>query len=242
MGGRSLRGGIVIAGRWIPLPVAWLAGLTAMLSILGALWPPILDAGILVPQNVWAGEAWRLLTWVFFEMHPVSLVFACLMLGWLGPDLCQAWGARRLVASYLGCAVAAGVLTSLLALLLPWAGLLGMPYASAWAAIEPVVIAWAWLYPERRILIYFVLPVQGRTLIQLTIGLTALFAVFQGWQLFVPHFIAQGLMLLYLDRLLFVRKIWLRMRLAAYERELRKRASHLRVVRRDGDERPPRYH
>jgi membrane associated rhomboid family serine protease len=242
MGRSFARGGVVILGRWLPLPVAWLAGLTATLSILGALWRPLLAAGVLVPSAVWAGQIWRLPTWAFFDTEPISLVFACLLIAWLGPDLCQAWGARRFVAVYLSCAVLAGGLTSLLALALPAIRPIGGYYASPWAVIGALIIAWATLFPGRRILIFFVLPAEGRTLILLTLGFTALFAVFQEWQLFVPHFVAQGLMLLYLDRLRFVRLGWLRLRLAAYERELRRRSSHLRVVRRDDEQQPPRYH
>ena len=242
MGRSSARDGVVILGRWLPLPVAWLAGLTATLSILGALWRSLLAVSVLVPSAVWAGEIWRLLTWAFFETEPISLVFACLLIAWLGPDLCQAWGGRRFVVAYLASAVVAGSLTSLLAFALPAVLPTAGYYASPWAVVDALIIAWATLFPGRRILIFFVLPAEGRTLILLTLGFTALFAVFQEWQSFVPHFIAQGLMLLYLDRLRFVRLGWLRLRLAAYERELRRRSSHLRVVRRDDEQQPPRYH
>jgi membrane associated rhomboid family serine protease len=242
MGRSYSRSGIVILGQWLPMPVVWLAGMTAVLSILGALWPQFLMLCALKPAMVWAGQVWRLLTWGFFETEPISLVFACWLTAALGPDLCQVWGTRRFVAIYLSCAVLAGSLTSLLALALPAAQPMGGYYASPWAVVDALIIAWATFFPGRRILLFFVLPTQGRTLVLLTIGFTALFAVFQGWQPFVPHFIAQGLILVYLDRLRFVRLGWLRLRLALYEREMRRRSSHLRVVPRDDEQRPPRYH
>lgn len=236
------RGGVVILGRWLPTPVAWLAGLTAVLSILGALVFPLLVAGVLVPVNVWAGELWRLVSWVFFERNPLALVFACLLIVWLGPDLWQRWGTRRLLAIYLGCAVLAGAATCALAALLPPDWMMRMPFASAWPAVDALIIAWATLFPERRILIYFVLPVQGRTLIGATVGLTVLLAIFEGWPAFVPHFAAQGAMLLYVDRLQLFRRLWLRARLSSYERQLRKRNSRFTVVPRNDDDRPQRYH
>jgi len=238
--GRSFsRSGALILGQWLPMPVVWLAGMTAALSILGALWSPALAAGVLWPAAVSAGQVWRLLTWAFIETEPISLIFACLMIGWLGPSLCQVWGARRFVAVYLSSALLAGGLTSWLVLALPGARPAAGFYASPWAIVDALIIAWATLFPGRRIFMYFVLPVQGRALILMTVGFTALFAVFQGWQAFVPHFIAQGLMGLYLDRLRFVRWAWLRARLAVYERQLRRRGAHLRVVQRDEK---PRYH
>jgi membrane associated rhomboid family serine protease len=213
-----------------------------VLSILGALLFPLLVAGVLVPVNVWAGELWRLASWVFFERNPISLVFACLLIVWLGPDLWQRWGTRRLLAVYLGGAALTGAATCAIARLLPVDWLMSKPFASAWPIVDALIIAWATLYPERRILIYFILPVQGRMLIGATIGLTVLFAIFEGWLAFVPHFVAQGAMLLYVDRLQLFRRLWLRVRLAAYERQLRKRTSRFTVVRRADQDRPPRYH
>jgi membrane associated rhomboid family serine protease len=239
--GRSFsRSGVVVLGQWLPMPVVCLAGMTAVLSILGVLWLPFLLAGVLVPSAVWAGQVWRLLTWAFFETEPISLVFACWLLALLGTDLCRAWGARRFVAVYLSCAVLAGGLTCALVWLLPGARPASGFYASPWAVVDALIIAWATLFPGQRIFVMLALPAQGRTLILLTVGITALFAVFQGWQPLVPHFVAQGLMGIYLDRGRFVRRVWLRVRLAAYERELRRRGARFRVVSRDDE--PPRYH
>ena len=238
--GRSFsRSGVMILGQWLPMPVVWLAGMTAALSILGALWPPLYVAGALVPVAVWAGQVWRLLTWGFFEAEPISLVFGCWLIALLGADLCRTWGARHFVALYLSFALAAGSLTCALAWALPSTRLASASYASPWVIVDALIIAWATLFPNRRIFVFLVVPAQGRTLILLTVGLTALFAVFQGWQSFVPHFIAQALMGVYLDRLRIVRWLWLRVRLALYERELRRRGAHLRVVPRDDE---PRYH
>ena len=47
-------------------------------------------------------------------------------------------------------------------------------------------------------LVYFVIPLGGRNLIYATIGGTLVFALLSGFVLFVPHFIALGLMLAYL--------------------------------------------
>jgi membrane associated rhomboid family serine protease len=234
--------GALILGRWIPLPAAAFAGLTAALSILSALAPSIGAASALAPVAVWSGEIWRLLTWAFLTPEPLSLIFACLLIGSLGADLCRMWGTRRFVFIYLTCAALSGGVACLLARALPEAWLMRAVYASPWAVVDALIIAWATFFPGGRIFVFLVLPAQGRTLIWLTVGMTVLFAAFEGWRFYLPHFVAQGLMGLYLDRLRLARRFWLRLRLLSYERRLRRRSAHLTVVRRDDDQRPPTYH
>src|SRR4051812_1712309 len=50
---------------------------------------------VLIGARVWRGEVWRLLTWVLCELEPLSFVFACLTLGWVGSALARVWGAGR---------------------------------------------------------------------------------------------------------------------------------------------------
>jgi membrane associated rhomboid family serine protease len=206
------------------------------------LWPAAGAATLLVPAWVWSGQAWRLVTWAFLTPDPISLVFGCLLIGSLGADLCQVWGRPRLVTLYLLAAALPGGLTTLLAAALPPSWLMGRIYASPWVAIDALIIAWASYFPNRPIRLFLVLPAAGRSLIWLTVGITALFAVFQGWQLYLPHALSQGLTLLYLYRLRLLRSAWLRLRLRVHELRLRRRARHLTVVRRDDDRRPPTYH
>jgi hypothetical protein len=46
-------------------------------------------------------------TWAFFEMNPLGLIFAALALFWFGSDLVRLWGPVRFLATYLGIAAAA---------------------------------------------------------------------------------------------------------------------------------------
>jgi membrane associated rhomboid family serine protease len=238
--GRRPQGSVVILGRRVPTPAVALAAGVLVTSIAGALWPMLRGFVLLVPPLVWEGELWRLVTWPLLEVNPLSLVFATLMIIWIGSDLARTWGTRRFLGACLGLTVLPGALTCLLARLFHWP----LQIYSAWAVVEALTIAWAILFPTRQIFFFFVLPLNGRRLIAATIGFTALFAVFSGkddWPFFIPHFLAQALVLLAMDRLAIVRRFWLKMRLAAYERELRRRAGHLHVVprpRTDDDDRP----
>ncbi|HEY6105888.1 MAG TPA: hypothetical protein VIV59_07895, partial [Anaeromyxobacteraceae bacterium] len=64
--------------------------------------------------------------------------------------------------------------------------------------LDALAVAWALLFPGRSILLMAVLPVSGRALLWLTVGGTALFAVFYGVGLYLPHLLAEGLAALWL--------------------------------------------
>ncbi len=211
--------------RWnLPAPILILIVLTAVASIVGANWHPLLEYGILSGPAVFEKfQAWRLVTWVFFELHPISLLFACLMLYWFGRDLCSTWGYTKFLAVYFGFAAAVGLATVLFGRFI-WNQVYMFPHLGSWPLSEALIIAYASLFPERTINIYFVLPVQGRSLIYITIGGTVLFALFYGFAGFVPHFLAEFFMLLYVGGL---RRAYLRWKLQRMEKQ---RKSYLRSV------------
>jgi membrane associated rhomboid family serine protease len=240
---RALSGDFYVLGGRVPVVVALLIGLTLGGSILGAVsfrngMPLLLQASVLLPERVFAGEVWRLLTWVFFETDLLSLIFGCLGLWWFGRDLSRAWGPVRFLAVYLGLAVATGGATCLLARLLS-PGLTGLIAVGPWALVTALIVAWALLYPHQDVLVYFVLPLRGRTLIYATVGGTVLFALFYGVNRYLPNFVAQGLMMLYVRQSL--RRLWLRFRLAVQQRSARRRSPYIRPVGRSDRSEPPRW-
>ena len=155
----------------------------------------IAGLGVLQAEAVLRGQVWRLVTWQLFEMDPINLLFACLMLYWFGSDLSRRWGSRRFVATYLGMAAAIGAVTMLVGrFILPSAW--SWPYSGGWPLADALTIAWATTWPDRQIYLFFVARVGGRSLVLLTVGLTVLFAIFQGITPYVPHLSAIALALL----------------------------------------------
>ncbi|MBN2368935.1 MAG: rhomboid family intramembrane serine protease [Vicinamibacteria bacterium] len=215
---------LVLFGAHIPFALAVLGGVIIAASILGALFEPILRSGCLAPGLALKGQLWRLVTWGLFATHPISLIFACLVLYWFGKGLASAWGPWRLIFFHLGLSAASGAITSLVSLV--WPALTWTAYASPWPALSAMIIVWAELHPMRQILLYFVLPMRGRTLVYVTVGITLLYAIFEGWSFYLPEFFAQGIVLAYMGGF---RRFWLRARLAS----LNRRASHLRAVERN---------
>jgi len=181
-------------GGRLPAAVGGLIAATVVVSLVAVVGErngfPLLQLFVLAPQAVWGGEVWRLFTWVLVETEPLNLLFGGLVLFWFGRDLVEAWGERRFLATYFGIAATAGALTSLAAL--AWPALLAFRFTGLWAAVDAVIVAWALLHPFRQILLFFALPVSGKTLLWITVGGTVLFALFAGVAAFVPHLLAEG--------------------------------------------------
>ncbi len=241
---RALDGGFNVMGTRVPRVVGLLVGLTLFASIMGAVGARngvrvILQQGVLAPDLVWSGQLWRLVTWPFFELDGLSLIFGCLALFWFGRDLAHAWGPGRFLGLYLGFAAASGTATCLIGRLL-WPELLSAAFLGPWAMVDALIIAWAILYPHRDVLVYFVLPLRGPNLIYATIGGTLLFALLNGIGNFVPHFMAEALMLAYM-REGSLSRLWLRLRMGALQAKAGRRPAHLRPVEKDDWGKPPRW-
>jgi membrane associated rhomboid family serine protease len=230
-----------VLGAYLPSTLVGLIAALIGMTVLGVLLQntalPLVSLGELVPERVFHGQLWRLVTWTFLELHPLGLIFSCVLLAFLGRDLSNIWGYWRFVFIYVGFAAAVGVATCLLSL--AWPTLRVVPQRTAWALCDALLIAWATYFPSRQILVYFVIPLAGRNLIYLTIGGTALFALFSSFVLYVPHFLAIGLSL-WLTRGTSFTTWWLRLRYAIARSKTR-RGSDLRVVRKPPADEPPRW-
>jgi membrane associated rhomboid family serine protease len=232
----------VFFGARFPAAVVWLAGAVLAGSCLAAVdWRiglKLLRFVTLDPQLVLRGEVWRLFTWSFFELQPLNLIFGALVLLIFGRDLSDVWGAKRLWTTYLVLTALTGGLTTLLSLV--WSDLRGWDGVTVWPLADAIIVAWATLFPTRQMLVYFVIPLGGRNLIYATIGGTLVFALLSGFVLFVPHFIALGLMLAYL-REPAIGRFWQRLTLGMRGGPKR-RPTHLRAVDRlDREDEPPRW-
>jgi hypothetical protein len=76
--------------------------------------------------------------------------------------------------------------------------------------------------------------------VYITLGTTVLFGLFYGLAGFVPHLLAESLMLAYLRGVSFQR-LWLEVRYRLWWRGFRKRSSHLRAVEKDAPSQQDRW-
>jgi membrane associated rhomboid family serine protease len=153
----------------------------------------------LVPSRVFRGELWRLVTWALVEAGPISLAVTCIAIYKFGGELSIRWGDRRLLRFMGGIVIAASV-----AGVVVWA-LTGIPVArlGGWVVTDVLVIAWARQFPQAMLVLYGMLPLSGRALIRVTIGITILYAIFLGVIWLVPELVACGIAASY-------RREWLR--------------------------------
>jgi len=240
------RGNVYVFGARFPAAVMGILVFTLLATLIGVVG---LRQGLLLlayvglnPTAIWHGQLWRLVTWFFFDprLNPLSLLFWAMMLLMFGRDLCDAWGWRRFLRIYLGIGAAAAVVTCVIALV-AWPGLMYADYLDSWPVVNALVIAWALLFPTRQILFNFVIPMSGKALIWITVGVTVFFALLYGIGQFVPHLAALAAMFAYMRGAPLLRRRWLELRLKGLQRPSRRRPPHIRPVD-EPDEKPRWYH
>jgi len=206
--------------RRVPPITSALIGLTLGMSVVA-----VIDARMggrllwhlaLIPEAVWRGQIWRLVTWPFILGGPLALIFTCIALYTFGTDLLIQWGGRRYLRYLGGVVLVAGVGTCLAALALP--GAWEMPQLGGMVLIDAIVIAWARQFPDSPVQVYFVLLLHGRALVTFTVAVTLLFAVYFGLAWALPELLAIAAALLYMHRT--PRRLWLRLKLAWVRRRL----------------------
>jgi len=118
-----------------------------------ALWPP--GSGLFWP--------WQVLTYAFLHGGMVHLFFNMLGLWMFGGELEHVWGQKRFLQFYAASVVAAA-LTQLLV-----NALLGsnLPTVGASGGLFGLLLAFAMIFPNRIILLFFVIPMKAKYLVAL---------------------------------------------------------------------------
>jgi hypothetical protein len=136
-----------------------------------------LDMLVLYPEKVLQGELWRLLTYIFIppSSSPIWIIFILYFYYLVGTGLEQAWGAFRFNLYYL-----LGMVGTTAAAFITGAGYTGI-YLNL-----SLFFAFAHLFPDFQVLLFFILPVKVKYLAWLNWALLAWTVIFMG----VPHKIA----------------------------------------------------
>jgi membrane associated rhomboid family serine protease len=211
----------VFLQRRVPRVTTVLVSLTLGLSLLavidarhgGSLWYRL----ALLPDAVWRGQIWRLVTWPFVMGHPLSLLYTCVALYAFGSDLAVNWGLRRYLRTLAVVVLIAGAGTCLLAPLLPHAR--ELPHLGGMALADALVIAWARQFPDQPVLAYFVLLVRGPALVAVVVTATLVFAAYFGLAWMMPELLAVAAALFLSSRAR--RRLWLELKLRWVRRKLR---------------------
>jgi membrane associated rhomboid family serine protease len=143
----------------------------------------------LVPRLVWSKFfLWQLITYMFLHGGFWHILMNMFVLWMFGSDLERDWGSREFLKYYFLCGVGAGVFNVIFQpnSLIPIVGASG--------AIYGLLVAFAIMYPNRTVYLYFLFPVQVKYLV---IFLAALefFLSMTSSQSTVAHFAHLGGML-----------------------------------------------
>lgn len=108
------------------------------------------------PAAVFQGQVWRLVTFVFvtFAGDPFTLILSLYFYWWVGSSLEREWGAAKFTLYYLT-GVVFNILVGLIAQLLGGSGIITMHYVNL-----SLFFAFATLFPDMQILLFFFIPVK----------------------------------------------------------------------------------
>lgn len=125
-------------------------------------------------RSIFSLEPWRVVSYAFLhdKGSPMHVIFNCLLLYMIGPQLEDRWGEKRFLIFVL----TAIVLGALLVILCFLIGLSGGVVVGFSAATVGLLVAWGLAFPDQQMYIFGILPLTGRNMVYLTIGLEILFA------------------------------------------------------------------
>ena len=120
----------------------------------GSLQEYILYFGAFLPTSPL--EAWRYVTYMFIHVDFLHFFFNMLMLWMFGAEVGQWMGAKHFTAMYFFCGIFAAVFSVAMSIL----GLTHNPIIGASGALMGVFVAYYKFFPERRILMFFFIPMK----------------------------------------------------------------------------------
>ena len=130
-----------------------------------ALWP--ISSGYFMP--------WQLVTYMFLHGGFMHIFINMFVLWMFGFELESLWGSKKFFWYYMMCGVGAGLANLLIA---PFFTSVG-PTVGASGAIYGVLAAFAFLFPNRKIYLYFFIPVKAKYLIILYMAIDLLSVIGQ---------------------------------------------------------------
>ncbi len=126
----------------------------------------------LVPKFVWSrGFIWQLFTYMFIHGGFGHIFWNMLILWMFGTEIESHWGKKEFYKYYFLTGVGSGIITLLFSLNS------SIPVVGASGAIYGILVAFALLFPERRIYLYFLIPIKAKYFV-LIMGIITFFSSF----------------------------------------------------------------
>jgi len=107
-------------------------------------------------------QIWQLITYQFMHGSFTHILFNMFALWMFGMEIENTWGSQKFLIFYLICGIGAGLLHIFIT---PLISGLSAPTIGASGAVYGVLIAFAMLFPNRYIFLYFFVPIKAKYLI-----------------------------------------------------------------------------
>jgi membrane associated rhomboid family serine protease len=174
------------------------------------------------------GFIWQIVTYMFFHGSVLHILFNMLFLWMMGSEIERLWGSREFLKYYMLTGVGAGLVNVIVQ---PRSSI---PTIGASGAIFGLIIAFAMAFPNREILLYFLIKIKAKYFAVL-VGLLELLALFLMPSAPIARFAHLGGLVIgyvYLRRQRLGRP--LKSKLSAWQRDLAEAAERREEERRAG--------
>lgn len=111
-------------------------------------------------------QIWQIISYMFLHGSFTHILFNMLMLWMFGMEVENTWGSRNFLIFYFTCGIAAAFANLFIAPIFAPAG----PTIGASGGVYGVLVAFAMMFPNRYIYIYFLLPVKAKYLITVLVA------------------------------------------------------------------------
>ena len=117
-------------------------------------------------------ELWRYVTYMFIHVDFMHFFFNMLMLWMFGSEVAEWMGTRHFVSMYFFCGIFAALFSFFMCLL----GLTNNPIIGASGALMGIFVAYYKFFPERMLLMFFIIPMKIKHAMWVMIALDIFFA------------------------------------------------------------------
>ena len=128
----------------------------------------------LSPEGLKHGYVWQLLTFQFMHANWTHLICNCLTLFFLGNPVEQALGRASFYALYYSSGALGGLVQALLGIFVQ-GPMFGAAVVGASAGTCGLLAAFALLYPDSLLLLFFIIPIRAKYLLPLGIAVAVVF-------------------------------------------------------------------
>lgn len=194
--------------------------------------PQIITASFaLVPGKIYEGvpQLWRLVTYMFVHAGFAHILFNMLVVWWFGSPLEQIWGQKKFLKYYFITGIGAGIVC------VPFYPP-QIPIVGASGAIFGLLMAFALIYPNARVYLWFLIPIKVKYLVIAfaVIELTATMSYMGGHGASnianIAHLSGMAIGYFYLRGFMDIRAFWRR-------RKMKKTRRAYRVMKDDDNDR-----